>query len=409
MPAPDVQYFLDSALEVGHITLDTHHHFMRVSARSNAVVDSYQEPPGGFARHWNRLIDMGLHVENEYIRFRRGNRDQARVSSAHAARYHANFVAKHAHDMASWMVDKGHTRLSDLASSIADREMGLSNMRGSLRRATTRILADLSDRTPEQLRDLIDQEERVRAEVAEIDDIMRAMGGREDIDVKTAMRFLAQQRKEQRKVIKRSVKLFERLMGGDTTRLFVGGDRLRIEGRHAIYELKRTAAIHVSHGGARLSVFTKQDDIHLCDLCIFTPNVPLLDHVASIVMHIRADQEEDILKIGNAYNLDDRAYDHDWLVPFLPVRKNEFPADLVLADLADDLGLVETRNNRLVPIRMLPRLVIEDRQAKLAALEQELVTFFEVDHIRTSLAALPFPDRFLSPQVDHYALEDTAA
>jgi hypothetical protein len=76
-------------------------------------------------------------------------------------------------------------------------------------------------------------------------------------------------------------------------------DDLTDGGEYANYEIAKKGA-----HGSLLSAFSKKhENLHLCDICIYTPNVPLADHIASIVMHIRAGEEESVLRIGNFFNI----------------------------------------------------------------------------------------------------------
>lgn len=387
MPAPDVCYFFDASLECGHIAPDVHHHFMNVARHedANAVVDNYDTvAKKRYDRHWDNLIAMGLHCEDTYLRWRAQNREAARVSSLHAAYWLSGYARHRAKDAAQWLVDKGATNLTPATLIKAEREMGLTTMRGVIRRSIGRALADLSDLTPYELGTVYFQLEGHRD--------AREMFTREElngtIDSAEALRYLNQKRKKQRGVIKRSLKLAQRVLGTDQTRLFVGKGKLRIEGRLANYELTRSGSLAISHGGATLAVFDKEHDIHLCNLCIYTPNVPVLDHVASIVLHIRADEEEEILKIGNAYNIAKVAHERDWLVPYLP--KPVVRDDAVrLSELAEELSLEEVEPRRVIPWPSGYKPV-QNREAKIAVLEPQVLAFFGVEPLVQRLDSLPY-------------------
>jgi hypothetical protein len=154
---------------------------------------------------------------------------------------------------------------------------------------------------------------------------VKAQKLRADAALRRTQKMLIARADNERRVIKRSYKFLTKLIGQDTTRMFIGGNAIRFEGKHAIYELKKMSTLNNPHGGYRaLAVFSKENpDLMLCEICIYSQNVPLLDHVASLILHIRAGEEEDILRIGNCCNVDASAYKLDWLAPYLPKPYND--------------------------------------------------------------------------------------
>lgn len=136
--------------------------------------------------------------------------------------------------------------------------------------------------------------------------------------------------KENRRIIKRSVKLLGRVIGDAQTRRFVHGDPIRVTGLLAVWEMRRLGSLfNAEHGQHALRIIDKDDlDTTLCHLCVYSPAVPLLDHIASLVLHIRTGLEEDILRVGNATDILPEAYLKDWLRPHLPHRSSRATARL---------------------------------------------------------------------------------
>lgn len=373
MPAPDIEYFLDCSIECGHLTPDVYHHFMYDALDANDVVDGYREPDNAnFGRHWNRLIDMARHVERAYESWRIDHPQQAKLSSLYAAQHLHSWLDHSLRETAHYLVDKGKVTLDEGTLAYAEDQIGLVAQRARIERCLARIRDDLDGLSSEEL---IQLSRRATVSASQLGregllEHLRSTGQikRPTSDAKRRTKFV-------RQVTKRSIRIFEQIMGTDTTRLFIGGDKLRIEGRKAIYEIKSNGNMSISHGGAKLSVFDKQHDIHLCDLCIFTPNVPMLDHVASLIMHIRAGEEEEILRIGNAFNLDAKAYEQPWLVPYLPERVRGRRRD----------------GSEVIPILFDRDPPVENRQAKIAALTEEVMAFCNVEPTRAAVSLLPLP------------------
>jgi hypothetical protein len=339
MPAaPDIQYFLDCSVECLHITNDTHWYFMYHAEDVNEYIDAYssrgrRQPRGN---HMHSLADTGLYCEERLIEWRK-TRPEERIAASRAVYEHTGSqVGEFIRHYSGEIVDLGMTKVTDAALRRVDKRYGLWRSIQVLKRGCVRAYNDLEgysapelDRALQMSNDLWDIHQQNR--VVALDNLRRTLGTEARVDdavyrerdVQRAASYLRQQIKQDRKVVRRSVAMSEKLLGKDTTRLFIGGGKIKIEGKHCIYEIEKTGKILSSHGGAKLSVFTKQDDIHLCNLCIYTPDVPLMDHVASIILHIKANEEDEILKTGNAYGIAPVAYDQDWLVPHLPPMKSK--------------------------------------------------------------------------------------
>lgn len=360
---PDISYFLDCSVACLHITGDTYHYFTNLAgSQATQIIDGYEENERQFERHWHRLIDMGLHLEDRFLRWRcRADPEAiAEVSLLGLGGIELQmreFVGTYANELA----DRGHAALTPEALRDADRKFGFATNTEVMARAVRRIAADLSGATRsdllairQRLRQRAEDQRRADAEfveqhrrglvVAEPDRDYRDREA-EIEQVRADLRRAEEaKQKEERKIVKRSIKLAQKLLGHDTTRLFIGRHKIRFEGRHAVYEMTRTGSMTGSHGSSRLSVFDKENDVHLCDLCIYTPTVPVLDHVASIALHIRTGNEADILTIGNAFNISEQGKRTPWLQPFLPQLRPDGVGSLRAA--ARDAGW-QRRNDHL--------------------------------------------------------------
>lgn len=354
MPAPDVQYVLDSSLECGHIGGDTHFFFMELCPNTNQIMDEYTHPAMTPERsYWSQLTDMGLAFEQSYLKWRAGSPAESMLASFQGLRHVPYIFREMSRTAASHIVENDFGGLTPNALKHLEERFDFSRSLQIMRRTMRRASADFSGATMADMRVIRDRvegryDENRREYQATLARIRAGIGDgsievhpyrsndiwvenvRSDREVKDMRARLRERVKDERRVIKRSVKFLTKLVGSDTTRMFLSGDRIRFEGRHAIYELQKQSNLMESHGGFRaLSVFDKDHpDLLLCQLCINTPEVPLLDHVASLILHIQAGEEDQILNIGNANNINDAAYDRPWLTPFLPKRRSELNLDL---------------------------------------------------------------------------------
>lgn len=350
MPAADVQYVLDSSVECGHIGGDTHFFFMELAPNATELFDSCEgkrEAPRDGEAYWKSLTEMGLSFERCYVEWRADSPRDMHLASFQGIRAIPHIFREMTRTAASHIVEHKFGGMTRAAIDHLDDRFDMTRSLQIMRRTMHRAASDFSGADAQDMRHMHTRVEnkygenraayettlaRIRANMRDEPWTDVAPYNRNDIwaknpnsttEVKRVEALLRARVKEERRVIKRSVKFLNRLIGSDTTRMFIGGDRIRIEGQHAVYEIGKESNLLESHGGFRaLSVFDKEyPDLMLCQLCINTPGVPLLDHVASLVMHIRAGEEDQILTIGNANNIKDEAYDREWLAPFLPSRR----------------------------------------------------------------------------------------
>lgn len=365
MPAPDVQYFLDCSVESGHMGADTHFYFMEIASDANAVLDSYEgrgkfetRRSQDFRHHWHGLIDTGLYMESHFIKWRAEHRAGAREASLLGLRRFRHGITEQVRSAAGLLADNGHVGLTPSAMRLLDDRYGFTDTLGIFRRSLNRAAGDLRGASQDDLDGIQRSADARHAEnrAAYLRAVGEVRGGvySGDIDLygkstavelKRAKQALRDRAVQNRRVIKRSVRFLNRLVGQDTTRMFVGGEKIRFEGRLANYEFSKKTTLLNAHGGWHaLAVYDKDHpDLRLCNLCIATDKVPLLDHIASLVMHIQTGHEEDILRIGNAAMISPEAYEREWLVPYLP-QKPMMPFKVPSFALRDPDQVIEMSN-----------------------------------------------------------------
>lgn len=381
MPAPDVQYFLDCSAICGQIAGDTHFYFMEICPNTNEVLDSYESNKRDhIENYWKSLTDTGLYFEDKYIQWRGNNRRSSKMASYSGLESIPTVFSEIVNSATEFLSDSQIDHVDSSAINFLNEKMDFKRIKGVIKRSLMRTAYDFNDSTAESIasvsRQMFDHQEQNRISYQRsINELRNSITGEaewSDHDIYSDLRRGKSQAESQRiirekiekdkKIIKRSVKFLNKLIGSDTTRIFLGGDVIRFEGQYAIYELSKQSSVMNSHGGFKaVSVYDKDHpDMMLCNLCIATPNVPLLDHVANIVMHIRAGEELEILKIGNARNVDPLAYDKEWLSPHLPT-----PSSHEIGELGFDLGRIhagrpdrEVRIEQFKPI--ITRMIYED-------------------------------------------------
>lgn len=344
MPAPDVQYVLDSSVQCGHIGGDTHFYLMEMATNAEEIVDSYSDE-NERETHWQRLLHMGLYFEEQYLDWRFKNPDKARMASYEGLQSVSSVFREIVHSSASKMVETNHKTMNRDAIAVLDRSYEFTDTLNVMRRSLARANHDFSGWSHsriestrdyiennrlvaiESIRDYIENNKSASYNWIDLpsDNNVYIWPQKNRASVKQTQKMLRDKVDSDKRMIKRSIKFLTKLIGYDTTRVFINGGNIRFEGEHAIYELRKFSDMTSSHGGFRaLSVFDKvHTNLLLCDICIYTPTVPLLDHVANIIMHIQAGEEDEILRIGNARNVNALAYEKEWLAPYLPSKENK--------------------------------------------------------------------------------------
>lgn len=381
MPSADVQYCLDGAIESLHIAGDTYFYMMEMEPDADRIYDaiSAANVPQR-ENYWSVLAEHGLELERRYVDWR-AHHPQFKLASFMGLKSVPHLMDEII-NTASPMLAEADLQLDQNGITYLDQRFGFGRAIEIMRRTVRRGMADFAGSSERELlhtQHLVEiarnqnREEEARATAlimqnmhTTIDETIVSLENlRKGIDFQQSIKTIREKKRQDRRIITRSYKFLSKLIGGETTRTFIQGDRIRIEGHYAIYEILRTSSLMDSHGGFRaLKVFDKDHpEIHLCDVCVYTKGVPLLDHVASLIMHIRAGEELEILTKGNPHSGSERAQELEWLAPMLP-KPLDFGALNAIR--------VPTHDGRVLTDR--ERMVVDQNTEKLRPLVSRYVT-----------------------------------
>lgn len=143
--------------------------------------------------------------------------------------------------------------------------------------------------------------------------------------------------KSRKKALVKSANFVSNTIGVENVKIFLSGKEIVVEGEFFNYKLskqKYSKLFSSSHGQISTQVFSK-DDKFLCNVCIFTENVPVFDHLMSLIIHIKSNCEEILFKEGNLYNITQNKNDLKLMEGFVD-EKILYPAnfnDLSLSDI----------------------------------------------------------------------------
>lgn len=107
--------------------------------------------------------------------------------------------------------------------------------------------------------------------------------------------------KSKKKALKRSAKLLDSITGENTVQMFMSGQEISVVGQKYRFSLtkQKHGSIAGSHGSAETRVYHKDSDEFVCGLCVYTQNVTVFDHLASIVLHCKSGLEDLIIEEAN--------------------------------------------------------------------------------------------------------------
>lgn len=381
--APDIDYYLMGSEQFCHLGVDAAFYFRYIAEDANAYIDAYDKSKRvyPYRRHMDTLRDMGVYCEERFVRWRQTGPEAAPACSRRLCDSFSAQIEEYCHDTAMGLVNHSifsFNRRAQIQLAERDFDQAVAVMRRSVVRAwhdldgyrgdTMEGALALCDTIFERSR-LNDAEARQAImERVRWDEENDPEYGGEPLDVvlpppkKTTLIERKRKIRLRRATTKRSIRLVERFIGAEPVRLFIGGDAMTVTGQLATYKITRRRNILAAHGGAELGVYSLDGQTKLCRLCIYTANVPLLDHVLSLILHIRAGQEDHILKTGNPYDITDEGRATEWLQPYLPPPRTGsggrglFPGDMPPVYRADDRELRIAQVRRDIAEVVLDRL-----------------------------------------------------
>ena len=106
--------------------------------------------------------------------------------------------------------------------------------------------------------------------------------------------------------IKRAVKMLERFGLGDDVRMFMKGESIEISHPDSNLKFVITKNRSLIDGSRsktysspfKTEIYTK-DNIFIAQLCVYTENTPVLDHMLNLALHVKTGDEDIILQKAN--------------------------------------------------------------------------------------------------------------
>jgi hypothetical protein len=116
--------------------------------------------------------------------------------------------------------------------------------------------------------------------------------------------------KEQRKVLKRSLRAAEAFVPAETVTAFLNKKEVTVTGKNLVLKAIRTGKLtSKGHGAFSVSVCTK-DSVFLARLCVYFDNTPVLDQLIGMVLFVLSGCEEEFIRKGNVVYLSSEGSKH---------------------------------------------------------------------------------------------------
>lgn len=138
--------------------------------------------------------------------------------------------------------------------------------------------------------------------------------------------------KRERSIMKKSVNTLQNFLGPNDTQIFLGNDYVDITGKHFTFKVKKNRTlIHTGWNALDINVHDRETREYLCKLCFYYDNMPTADQLTALILDINAGNEKQVIRTGNIYQITDDAQSHPILLEYndnnakLLSNKDKFP------------------------------------------------------------------------------------
>lgn len=325
----DLTYYLDNALESGHITAGAHMICMLYGKTSamDRIIETIRD--GG--THWVRLAAKGAELERYAVSISKelpgdialAMRSSSTLSALRKIEEYIEFAATSAFEDAVWggAMIPPHSR--------GTQGTGISKKIGrrlfSAKWIDKRTIAHMSDvdlksrvnvwrisgasfavnfSSMERVNDLfLEQQGRRRAEIDRF-----ITDHSESVEWKDGKHKPMKKPKNRRSTV-RAAMLAAGVLGSSAVTAFASGETVNIAAGDITIQAKRSRSVSSSGHGALTIGIVDRCGKHLSNLCVYQ-ELPALDQLASLGLHAAAGQIASVIEAGNLYNTAPAAWNH---------------------------------------------------------------------------------------------------
>lgn len=139
-------------------------------------------------------------------------------------------------------------------------------------------------------------------------------------------RRIRAQRKVERRVLRRGVRVAESVLGRESTMALCRGQAVTLAGPTVAFEISpRTRLAKAGHGALAVAVKTHQG-APLAELCLYFKDTPAIDQAVAIALHAQAGLERELIEDGNIIGRHPEAIGHP-LFAAKPVSRDVGPPE----------------------------------------------------------------------------------
>jgi len=299
-PAHDVMYFLDCSVSSFHIPLDVYLWATKFHPNITQLVDSLDSMEDlKKDQHMSTLEAWGDYLEKLYLEWQQDAPWEHVVLCLGYAIAYMPSIDQLVRQTASTLVDDANSILSTI-DTYKRFQRHTSN--GIVFYDGKQMLAEHTNHLHSLYRISAQWDAlEVKPDFSEFEIIHRRDPELEVFQTRLKTAEVKVLPKETKRALKRSAQVLDSIAGESTSSLFLSGKEIIVTGTKYKFSLSKDpyGSISGSHGACVTRVLCAETDEFIASLCIYTPNVTVFDHLASLVLHCTSGLEDVILMEAN--------------------------------------------------------------------------------------------------------------
>lgn len=324
--APDIQYCIDSLMEFKTLPPDVYAWLIWFNEDTNGLIDSYDNSRETLDQ---TISGQAIWLEEKYIEWQKtAPVEHVAFCLAYAVFNRPKNIRHELRELVGQLAIPESSFVRDMPRAIKKNGIHIYNPYDELKRNERYF--SFWDRIERQWNEF-EHKDMIR-EFKITHEYKRSTQTPSQVQIPVPKK--TEIKKETKKALKRSAKLFETYAGDGSTGLFLSGEEIRITGKKYIFVLKKTSSVTMSHGACSTTVLDATTGNFIAKICVYSPNVTVFDHMVSIIFHCKAGMEDLIIKESNVMTCADYSK--------LPEEKR-----VVITQRQTDRNLIEQKAEKL--------------------------------------------------------------
>jgi hypothetical protein len=296
---PDIQYYLDGSIECMDITPDVWFWAKYFCPNITNIIDSFDNDPHEIGNDDNTsyLTSWGNKLESIYLNWQKQtDTNNVALCLAYGLHYSRNkeiFLQ----EICNTLVDDENSPLRGIKfydNIIRYTKNNMVYYDGVKLFEHKRHFFDSLVRIKNQWDNLSNKPDFTNINIKYSDETLEALQYKRSI-------VQYELPKQKKKALRKSSDLLDTITGEKTTQLYLSGNEISVTGQKYRFALQKApySTLSTSHGSVTTKVYDKATNEFICGLCVYSANVTVFDHIASIVLHCKAGMEDQIIMDAN--------------------------------------------------------------------------------------------------------------